>query len=251
MEYSIKQLADLAGVSTRTLRYYEESGLLSPERIESNNYRVYGSREVNRLQDILFYRALDVPLREIKEMLKKGPDDRTMLLEEHLFALKAKKKQLAVLISNLENTIAAEKGEKTMSDKDKFEGFKKQLVEDNEKRYGKEAREKFGNKTLDASNERLMNLSPEQYESAQALSEHINETLKIATQEGDPTSESAQNLCALHREWLSFYWSSYSKEAHLGLAQMYVEDSRFKKYYDDVAAGGAEFLREALQEFCK
>jgi hypothetical protein len=155
------------------------------------------------------------------------------------------------LIANVEKTIAALKGEITMSNKEKFEGFKKKMLEENEKKYGKEIREKFGDAVVEASNAKMMGLTVEQYEKVQKLSCQINDTLKAAFEQGDPSSELAQKVCALHKEWLGCFWDHYSKEAHLGLAQTYVDDPRFGKYYDAVAVGCAEFLRDAIKIYCE
>ncbi len=250
MEYSINRLARLAGVSTRTLRYYDEMGLLYPKRISSNGYRVYGQKEVDLLQQILFYRELGVSLDEIKSILWSKDYDGTAALQGHLLALKAKKEQIELLITNVEKTIAAWKGEIIMKDKEKFEGFKQKMIEENEKKYGKEIREKYGDSVIDDSNAKLMGLTAEQYEKAEKLSREINDSLKMAFEQGDPSSELAQKVCALHKEWLEYFWNSYSKEAHMGLAQTYVDDPRFRKYYDDIAKGCAEFLRDAIMIFC-
>jgi len=251
VEYSINKLAKLAGVTTRTLRYYDELGLLSPQRTSSNRYRVYGQQEVDLLQQILFYRELGVQLDEIKNIVWSKSYDGLAALQDHLLALKAKKGQIELLIANVEKTIAASKGEIKMSDKEKFEGFKQKMIEENEQRYGKEIRERFGDAVIDASNAKMMRLTSAQYENMQKLSHRINDSLKAAFEQGDPSSELAQQVCALHKEWLGYYWNHYSKEAHLGLAQAYVADSRFKKYYDDIEEGCAEFLLEALQVYCK
>jgi len=251
MAYSINKLAKLAGVSARTLRYYDEIGFLSPERKSSNGYRVYGQKEVDLLQQILFYRELGVSLDEIKNIVWSKDYDGVVALEGHLSALKAKKEQITLLITNVEKTIAASKGEMTMSNKEKFEGFKQKMLDDNEKQYGKEIREKFGDAVVDASHANMMGLTAEQYEKAQNLSCQINDTLKKAFEQGDPSSELAQKVCALHKEWLGYFWNHYSKEAHLGLAQSYVDDPRFRKYYDAVAVGCAEFLRDAIKIYCE
>jgi DNA-binding transcriptional MerR regulator len=251
MEYSIHKLAKLAGVTTRTLRYYDESALLSPKRISSNDYRVYGQKEVDLLQQILFYRELGVSLEEIKNIVLSKNYDGSLALREHLAALYAKKAQIEALISNVEKTIAASKGERTMSDQEKFEGFKQSMIDENEKKYGKEIREKYGDEVINASNAKLKGMTPAQYERMQGLSHQINEKLKAAFLQGDPKSALAQEVCALHKEWLGFTWSHYSKEAHLGLAHSYVADPRFKKYYDDIADGCAAFLYEALKVYCK
>lgn len=138
-----------------------------------------------------------------------------------------------------------------MSDKEKFEGFKKNLITENEKAYGKEIREKYSDDVMDTSNAKMMNLTAEQYEKSQALSCQINDLLLTAFEQGDPSSELAQKVCELHKEWLGYFWQHYSKEAHLGLAQTYVDDPRFKKYYDDIAVGGAEFLCNAIHIYCE
>ena len=251
MEYSINKLAKLGGISTRTLRYYDEIKLLSPERISSNGYRVYGQKEVDLLQQILFYRELGVPLEEIKNIIWSKDYDGIAALRDHLSALKAKKQQIELLISNVEKTIAASKGEITMSDKEKFEGFKQKMLEENEKQYGQEIREKFGDAIVDAGNAKIMKLTAEQYEKVQELSRQINGSLRTAFEQGDPSSELAHKVCALHKEWLGYFWNHYSKEAHLGLAQFYVDDLRFRKYYDAIAVGCAEFLRDAIKIYCE
>ncbi|NLC45150.1 MAG: MerR family transcriptional regulator, partial [Clostridiales bacterium] len=159
--------------------------------------------------------------------------------------------QIELLISNVEKTIATSKGEITMGNREKFEGFKQKLIEDNENKYGKETRDKYGDDIVDESNAKMMGLTYEQYEKMQELTKQINETLKKAFEQGDPSSELAQKVCALHKEWLGYTWNFYSKEAHMGLAQMYVDDPRFKKYYDDIAVGCAEFLNEAIKIYCR
>ena len=205
MEYSINKLAKLAGVSTRTLRYYDEIGLLSPERISSNGYRVYGQKEIDLLQQILFYRELGVSLDEIKNIVWSKDYDGIAALQGHLSALKAKKEQIELLIANVEKTISATKSEITMSDKDKFEGFKQKMLDKNEKQYGKEIREKYGNDIVDASNAKMMGLTAEQYKKVQELSCQISDLLKTAFEQGDPSSELAQKVCALHKEWLGYF----------------------------------------------
>jgi DNA-binding transcriptional MerR regulator len=128
MEYSVNKLAVLAGVSTRTLRYYDQIGLLTPKRISSNGYRIYGREEVDKLQQILFFRELGIPLEEIKNILSDENFDSRRALEEHLKALELRREQLDKLIMNVSKTIKAMKGELAMSDKEKFEGFKQSLL---------------------------------------------------------------------------------------------------------------------------
>jgi len=251
LEYTVNKLGRLAGVSSRTLRYYDELGLLTPVRVSSNGYRIYGKEEVDRLQQILFYRELGVSLEEIKKILSSGDFDSQVALESHLSALIARREQLNLLIANVEKTIKAGKGEIIMSDKEKFDGFLQNLVEENEQKYGKEIRTKYGDDIINRSNTRVKGMTREQYDEVEKLSLQVNETLKAAFDEGDPAGELAQKACELHKKWLCFFWESYTKEAHIGLAQMYVDDPRFKAYYDKISPGCAEFLRESLLIYCR
>ena len=251
MEYTINKLAQLAGVSTRTLRYYDGIDLLKPSRISTSGYRIYGGAEIARLQQILFYREMEVPLEEIGKILDSSDYDDTTSLEMHLKALMEKQARLERLIMTVEKTIAAAKGEGTMTDKERFEGFKEQMIQNNEEQYGREVREKYGDETVDASNNKLMGLTQEKYDEMQILSDQLNKALREAAKEGDPAGEKAQEACRLHKAWLCLSWPSYTKEGHLGLADMYVEDKRFRKYYEDIVPGGAEFLRDALRIYCQ
>lgn len=246
MEYTIQKLASLAGVSTRTLRYYDEIGILKPARINSSGYRIYGQEEVNSLQQILFYRELGVGLDSIKEIVTAPSFDGAKALREHREKLLEKKEQLDLLIANVDKTIALSEGRITMSNKEKFEGFKKKMVEDNEKKYGKEIREKYGKESVEASNAKVMNMTEEQYQEVTALAEQLQTTLAEAFKTGDPAGELAQKAADLHKQWLTYYWKEYSKEAHAGLAQMYVDDERFTAYYDKEQPGTAVFLRDAI-----
>lgn len=250
MEYTVNQLAKLAGVSTRTLRYYDQCGLLPPKAVRSNGYRIYGHAEVDRLQQILYYRELGVELAEIMRIMAEKDFDGLSALQNHLAALREKRTRLDCLIDNVQKSILAMKGETTMTNEEKFEGFKQKMISDNEQKYGEEIRGKYGNKTIDRSNAKLKNMTKEQYAELEALTQKLNDTLKAAFEQGDPRSELAQKACALHKQWLCFYWDNYSKEAHMGITQMYVDDPRFTEYYDKIAPGCAVFLRDAVRAFC-
>ncbi len=246
LEYTIQKLGLLAGVSTRTLRYYDEIGLLNPARINSSKYRIYGQQEVDRLQQILFYRELGVGLEDIKKILLVPDFDGASALRDHHEKLVEKRSQIEKLITNVEKSIEHIEGKMTMSDKEKFEGFKKKLVDGNEKKYGKEVREKYGNDVINRSNQKVLNMTEDENEAITKLADEIKITLAAAFQTGDPAGELAQKAVDMHRQWLCFYWDGYSKEAHAGLGQMYVDDERFRAYYDKETAGTAEFLRDAI-----
>ncbi|NLK75910.1 MAG: MerR family transcriptional regulator, partial [Clostridiales bacterium] len=138
MEYTVRKLANLAGISTRTLRYYDEIGILKPARINSSGYRIYGPKEVDLLQQIMFYRELDMDLETIRQIITSSDFDSKKALKEHWVKLMEKKEQIELLITNVEKTIEALEGRIVMGDKEKFEGFKKNIVEENERKYGME-----------------------------------------------------------------------------------------------------------------
>ena len=251
MEYTVGKLSTIAGVSTRTLRYYDKIGLLRPEMKNGAGYRVYGAAQVERLQQILFYRELDVALSTIKRILDAPSFEQAKALEGHLMALSERRERLSALIETVKKTMAAQKGETTMTDEEKFTAFKQNLIDENERKYGAEVRARYGDQTVDQSSAKLSAMTKEQYADTDALAKAVNEAILTAFETGDPQGELAQQACALHKEWLMRYWNDYSPEAHVGLAQMYVDDPRFAAYYDAIAPGCAQFLRDAIVSYCK
>lgn len=190
----MQKLAELAGISTRTLRYYDEFGILKPARINSSGYRIYGRTEVDLLQQILFYRELGLSLERIKAIMTEPSFDGAKAPREHHDKLLEKRQQLDLLIANVEKTLAQKEGRISMSDTEKFEGFKQKLVDDNEKKYGQEIREKYGDDTINQSNQKLKGMTEEQYAAIQQLEEEMFETLLQAMEHGDPASVLAQKV---------------------------------------------------------
>ena len=250
VEYSGNKVTKMSGVSARTLRYYDEIGLLKPVRVASSGYRIYGQAELDTLQQILFYRELEFPLDEIKKLMSVPGFDRERAFESHLAELHKKRERLDTLILNVTMSIAAMKGEITMSDNEKFEGFKQSLIDENERKYGGEVRAKYGDKAADESNARLKGITREQYDESERLRVEMEQTLKAAFDSGDPAGELAQKACHLHRQWLCVFYPKYSKEYHKGLGEMYVADERFRANYDKLAPGCTEFFRDAINVYC-
>lgn len=246
MEYTVQKLARISGVSGRTLRYYDQIGLLKPARINSSGYRIYGEKEVDLLQQILFYRELEVSLEEIKNIINEPTYDQTEALKTHFKKLAQKRAHLDKLMATVKMTIASKEGGIPMQDKDKFAAFKEELIEENEQNYGKEIREKYGKETVEASNAKLRGMNEADFKAMNDLGEEIFVLLEKAYATGDPASDLAQEVAAKHKQWLLYSWESYSKEAHAGLAEMYVADERFTAYYDKAVKGGTKFLRDAI-----
>lgn len=247
MEYTIGQVAEMAGISTRTLRYYDAIGLLRPAKTTDSGYRIYGTEEIDQLQQILFYKELGVELDDIKSILSSPNFDRAAALRAHREKLMAQRRRLDLLIANVEKSLDAMERNAIMMDHEKFEGFKEALIEENEQKFGTEVRQKYGDEAVDRSNAKLRGMTQAQYEEAERIEAEMRQTLAEAMKTGDPGGELAQKAADLHRQWLSYYWADYSKEAHAGLAQLYVDDERFTSYYDKEQPGTARFLRDAVQ----
>lgn len=248
MEYSIQSLSKLSGVTPRTLRYYDSIGLLKPQRITEAGYRWYGETELRRLQQILFYRELSFPLKEISVLLGQEEARITESLIEQLVALKQEKARVARLIQNLESTIQERQGGIGMSDQKRFEGFKQECIKENRKKYGNEIEEKYGAKRVAESERQFANMSMEESNLSKQQEADFIVAIRKAMEKKDATCPEAIRGCELHRQWLSHYWKEQdiTPEAHLGLALGYQEDERFRAYYAKHQEGFAEFFYQAL-----
>lgn len=247
-QYTIGQVSNLAGISIRTLRHFEELGLLHPQR-KQNGYRVYSSEDLERLQQVLLYRTCGMELAEIARMIDSPSFDPHDALAHHLKTLQARKSELETLIATVEKTIRSLEKGTAMTDKERFEGMKQEAIAANEAAYGKEARRRWGDAAVDAANEKLLAMDEATWNDMDALEAQIVETLKSALATGDTRSPEAKQLAAMHTRWIQMHWGegAYSRETHLGLAQGYLADNRFRAYYDGRAGAGAtEFLVKAL-----
>ena len=252
MEYSIHALSRLSGVTTRTLRWYDKIGLLKPSRVAESGYRYYGAEEVDRLQDILFYRALGVELAQIKACLDAPSFDRLDVLRQHLTALEAERTRLNHIIRSVHDTIKAQERNEIMLDEKKFEAFKQRAIEANEKAYGEETRKKYGNEEVDAANKAVMDLKQEQYREWTDLGAEIQRRLEEAVSAGImPDSQEGKAITDLHKRWLTISGTTYDAKKHKGLAELYVTDVRFTAYYDKNISGCARFLRDAVQRWAE
>lgn len=251
--YTIHALAQLSGVTTRTLRFYDEIGLLPPLGTTGGGCRTYGPAQLRRLQQILFYRALGVACKDIAPLLAADTDTKKKTLQRYLNQLVQEQTRLSLLADTVQKTILELEGDYTMKDTERFAGLKKQAVEQNEAQYGAEIRAKYGDAAIDASNARVKGMSEDDWQRAQDLQAEIAAQLRALTPTGDAAGAQAMQLADLHRQWLCLYWpkGQYSKEAHRGLAQMYLADARFTAYYEAIAPGATAFLCRAIGHYCE
>lgn len=172
MEYSIREVAEMTGVSTRTLRYYDAIDLLKPLYTNDSGYRYYGEEALDRLQQILFYKERGLRLQCILEILDKEEFDTLGALYEHLSELQNQKIRIEALIQTVNKTIDSLEGRKKMSSAEKFEAFKKKQIQENEKKYGED--------TVRDSNAKMMKMTEEEYQEFQRLETEIKEKLQRA-----------------------------------------------------------------------
>lgn len=249
MEYTIKQLADIAGISTRTLRYYDQIDLLKPNYNSKNNYRIYTENQLDQLQRILFYKALEFPLKKIQALMHDDSYSEISALKEQQQLLLLKKQDLDALLTTIDHTIKNKQGELKMTDKEKFEAFKNAKLKENEDKFGAEIREKYGEKEIAQSNRKFMNLSERDLQRMQAIEADLFDNLKKVNRD-DLDSTFAQKVYQDHRDWLNYSWPSYSPQAHRGLVDMYLADERFAEYYNDRAGEPIiQLLRDVVYHY--
>lgn len=247
--YTIGELADLAGVTRKTLRHYDKIGLLQPQTLSEAGYRLYGQAEVDLLQQILFFKEMGLALAEIRSLVQ-APDYQVVAtLKAHLTYLSKERRRIDRLIETVQTTIKAQRGEIIMLNEEKFEAFKQSLVDENEATYGEEVRKKYGDDQVDAANDRLLAVDQESWTSIEELTAILHEKLAQATVIGDVRSSLAKEVFELHKEWLTFYWpeGQYSKEMHMNMVDMYISDERFKEFYEKIAPGATAFLQAAVK----
>ncbi|SFI30172.1 MULTISPECIES: MerR family transcriptional regulator [unclassified Bacillus (in: firmicutes)] len=235
MTMKVKEVADLVGISVRTLHHYDEIGLLTPEETTESGYRLYSDDNLETLQQILFFKELGFPLKKIKEIIDNPSFDRQEALVLHRKMLLEKRSRLDKVISTVDKTIQHSKGEIQMTNKEKFEGF-----DFSQNPYEQEARERWGNEAVDKANKAASSMTKEKQEEYNAIYR------KLATLRNDsPESEQAQEAI---QEWYNYLqnFGHYSLDAFKGLGQMYVDDERFTKNIDQFGEGLAKFMQVAM-----
>lgn len=247
--YTISELARRAGVSARTLRLYEEEGLLSPAR-NASGYRTYTDADARRLAEICAMRRCGLGLRTIRAVLESDAAGTADLLRRHLVTLGQRRQALEDEMRRTRAAIRTCEEMGHMTTDEAFERLKRDAIDENERTYGKEARARFGDATIDAANAHLAALEEGQWEDLRQLEGAIIEQLRLVRETGDAQGIEAQRLCRLHERWLRLMWpqGTYTSEAHLGLAEGYLADERFCAYYDTRAGEGAtDLLVRALR----
>lgn len=240
--YTVKQLARYAGVSVRTLHHYDAIGLLKPAR-RRNGYRQYGQEEVLRLQQILFFRELGFSLDEIKDVLSRPDFNVLEALEKHRTLLQKRSERLQTLLETVDKTISNLRGEREMEIREYYEGFTDEQIE----AYRREARERYGEKTVDESERRVLDMGKEKFTALHSEGQRIFRSMADNMDKG-PESEIIQGLVKEWRQWLENF-HQYSGEEVLGLGRAYSQDQRFADFYEKIKPGLAAFITMAVEAY--
>jgi DNA-binding transcriptional MerR regulator len=243
--YTINQLASMAGVSVRTLHYYDQIGLLKPSSVSANGYRLYEIEALLRLQQILFYREMEMKLEQIRAILDRTDFDVLTALSAHKNALQARAERLKRLLQTIDNTIDQLKGRKSMNEKGLFEGFSEEVQE----KYVLEAEQIYDPETVKASNRRWKAYSPEEKKRILGDSKAVYTNLAAEMSKGVASVEVQSIIAHWHRN-MQFFWSP-NDEQLVGLAELYCGDKRFRANLDRLDPNLAGFMRDAVKVYVK
>ncbi len=246
--YTVQQLADLAGVSVRTLPHYDTIGLLSPARAKHNGYRHYDERDLLKLQQILFFKELEFPLEEIKTIITSPKFDMTTALRDQRKMIELKKERLSRLIKTIDKTIKTINNETTMDNKELYDNFSTEEMEE----LSAEAKKRWGDtNAYKESEQKLRNMDKAGWDKIKQEGHDIlTKGAELLDRNISSTSPEAEALIAEHYKHLyNFYTPSY--EMYKGLAEMYVSDPRFKKNFEQYHKDLPQFMHDAMIQYIK
>ncbi|QNA91643.1 MULTISPECIES: MerR family transcriptional regulator [unclassified Microbacterium] len=258
-DWSIQEIARLAGTTSRTLRHYDDIGLLPPTRVAANGYRHYDSQALVRLQRILLLRDLGLGLPQIAEVLGAAAGHgsartEASALETHLALLREEQARLARQIASVESTITALRGGENLMAENMFDGF-------DHTRHKEEVEDRWGKKAYADSDRWWRGMTDaERADWQQRVSDLGRDWIAAAESGIDPASAEAQDVARRHVEWLTGIPGTPAaapggdvKAYVIGLGEMYVADPRFGANYATSSGGteGAEFVRDALRIYAE
>lgn len=239
----ISEVAKLTGITVRTLHYYDEIGLLKPSEITEAGYRLYSREDLEILQQILFFRELDFPLSQIKEIMNNPNYDKEEALKKQKELLIQQRQRIEGLIKLIEKRI---EGDNNMS----FKEFDRNEIEENKKKYAKEVKERWGtSKAYEESEKKTSSYNKEKWGD---INQETSEIFKgfAELRNSDPGSEEVQELVRRWQKYITDNFYTCTNEILSGLGLMYVEDERFKENLDKNGEGTAKLMAEAIKIYC-
>lgn len=250
--YTVKQMAKLSGVSVRALHHYDAIGLLRPRAVGANGYRYYDRQDLLRLQQILFHRALETPLKDIQAALDDPAFDLAAALRTHRERLAAEVERYAKLVDVVDRTLADLKGDETMEDKDMFKGFdpEKQARHEAElvERYGDGMAEQIAH-----SKAGMKSWGKADWDGFKQEGVAIEHDMAKALAQGLPAdSDAVAGIMRRHWAWIGKSWNREpTPAAFTGLGQLYLDSPEFTERYEAIAPGLTEYLATAMRVFAE
>lgn len=252
MAYRINELADLAGISVRTLRYYDQKGLLVPSSRTDAGYRLYSDNDLEKLQQILFWRELNFSLEQIKQIVNQPGFDRRQALATQVNLLEERANHFQRLADLARDTLDSEKGVKKMNNEELFKAFNYERMMEDHKQYEAEVEERWGNtEAYRISRERTAKYTREDWEKINSIQmENLKELAELY--QSGAVYDDPRVLAAVGRnlQFINDHFYPCGLEMFSCLGSMYISDERFKAFYERIAPGLAAFYNEAIQHYC-
>jgi len=249
--YSVKQLAKLAGVTIKTLHLYDKSGLLRPAERTQSRYRIYREAELLRLQQILFYKELDFPLKEIKAILDDPGFNLIQALQDHKAMLKARKTRINTLMKTLQQTIHSLKTKTMLNLEDLYEGLNQQEA----RIYRNQAIQNYGEEVVIHAENHLKTLSKTQMQDLVTRQQELGKALYLL-KDSAPDSQNVQELVHQHylntrKLWGTEHAADKQAEAYKGLGQLYLTDERFTNQSGEADPAFRVFISQAMSHYAE
>ena len=244
--HTVHQLAGLAGISVRTLHHYDHIGLLKPSARTEAGYRLYGTADLLRLQQILLYRELDLPLEAIRRILDDPGFDPVRALMQHRQTLEVQSARLARLLHTIDRTIARlTEDDMSLTDEELYEGLPKEQVA----RWKREVNERYDPQLVAESNRRVQAMSKSEWNDVKAEGDAI--ARRMAELMGRPAGDpEVQATIARQHAWIENFYPC-SAEVFQGLGQLYAENPEFRANYDKYRPELADFMRDAMAYYAE
>ncbi len=242
--YTVQKLAHMANVSARTLHYYDEIGLLKPSARTAAGYRLYEEKDLLRLQQIMFFKELDVPLATVQSLLDHPGFDPVQALQDHRRMLEMQAERLATLLNTIDKTIKKlTEADMELTNEELYEGFSKETVD----RWEAEVRQRYDPAVVAESQKRVRKMSKEQWAAVKAEGDSLTRGL-AALMDRDPGDAQVQALIARHYAWINNFYTP-TPEIYRGLGDLYVTHPEFRANYDRYALNLADFMKEAMDYY--
>lgn len=249
-KFTVKQVAELSGVSDRTLRFYDEIGLLKPASIGENGYRYYEKEQLLALQQILFYRELGFELAMIQKIISKPDFDKIAALKSHREQLEKETEKTKALIETIDKTLAHLQKETPMKEKEMYNGFDPKKQAEYEEylisNYGDRAQ-----KNIEESKRRTKDWKKEDFEKVGRDYAEIHKALRLFLEKGVSVKDpQVQERIKAHYEVVNRFWTP-NREAYIALGKNYCDFPDFRKHFDSFHPSLAEYIAAAMKVYAE